>query len=51
MTKSHLKELNILINCNNYFYLLKIPFNLDLIEPLSHVYVKSDNAILFFANT
>ena len=40
--KSHLKELNILINYNNYFHILKGPLNLDLIEPLCYIFVKSD---------
>ena len=31
--KSHWKELNILINYNNCFHILKGPLNLDLIEP------------------
>ena len=32
--KSHRNELNILMNYNNYFHILKRPLNLDLIEPL-----------------
>ena len=40
--KSHWKELNILINYNNCFHILKRPFNLDLIEPLCYIFVKSD---------
>ena len=40
--KSHWKELNILINYNNCFHILKRPLNLDLIEPLCYIFVKSD---------
>ena len=40
--KSHWKELNILINYNNRFHILKGPLNLDLIEPLCYIFVKSD---------
>ena len=40
--KSHWKELNILINYNNRFYILIRPLNLDLIEPLCYIFVKSD---------
>ena len=40
--KSHWKELNILINYNNCFHILKRPLNLDLIEPLCYILVKSD---------
>ena len=40
--KGHWKELNILINYNNCFHVLKRPLNLDLIEPLCYIFVKSD---------
>ena len=40
--KSHWKELNILINYNNCFHILKRPLNLDLIEPLCYIFVKPD---------
>ena len=40
--KSHWKQLNILINFNNCFQILKGPLNLDLIEPLCYIFVKSD---------
>ena len=49
--KSHGKELIILINYNNCFHILKRPLNLDLIEPLCYIFVKSDlqgYTILFF---
>ena len=48
--KSHWKELNILINYNNCFHILKRPLNLDLIEPLCYIFVKSE-LLHFFANT
>ena len=40
--KSHWKELNILINYNNCFHIQKRTLNLDLIEPLCYIFVKSD---------
>ena len=40
--KSHWKELNILINYNNCFHMLKRLLKLDLIEPLCYIFVKSD---------
>ena len=40
--KSHWKELNILINYNNCFHILKRPLNLDLIKPLCYIFVKLD---------
>ena len=40
--KSHWKELNILINYNNCFHILKGPLNSDLIEPLCYIFEKSD---------
>ena len=40
--KSHWKEFNILINYNKCFHILKILLNLDLIEPLCYIFVKSD---------
>ena len=36
------KESNILINYNNCFHILKRPLNLDPIEPLCYIFVKSD---------
>ena len=41
--KSHWKELNILINYNNCFNILKRPFNLDLIEYLYYSFAKTLN--------
>ena len=52
--KRHWKELNILINYNNWFHILKRPLNLDLIEPLCYIFVKSDlqgYTSFFFAKT
>ena len=53
--KSHWKEneINILINNNNCFHILKAPLNLDLIEPLYYTFVKSDlqGYTLFFLPT
>ena len=40
--KSHWKELNILINNNNCFHILKRPLNSDPIEPLCYIIGKSD---------
>ena len=40
--KSHWKEWNILINYNNCFHILKRPLNLDPIELLCYIFVKSD---------
>ena len=52
---SHWKELNILINYNNCFHILKRLLNLDLIEPLCYIFVKSDlqgyTSFQFFAKT
>ena len=40
--KSHWKELNILLNYNNCFDILKRPFKFDLIKPLCYIFVESD---------